>query len=267
MTAGIAARRVSVSLGGAPILADVDVEAPCRKMTVVVGPNGAGKTTLLRLLAGLLAPSGGTIEITDEHGVGVPLHDLSRQERARRVAYLPQERVVHWDLTVERVVMLGRLPHRPPGVGESARDRRAVHEAMTTMDVQHLGSRPIETLSGGERARVLMARALAQETSVLIADEPTAALDVGHQLRLMDHLRSLAEAGRTVVAALHDLSLAARYADQILVLHDARVAASGSAQETLVPALLARVYGVDMLTASHAGIPLLVPLSPARPDG
>ncbi len=195
------------------------------QLTAVIGPNGAGKTTLLKALAGLIAPAAGTCHCS----TAAPSPRGSRGELARALAYLPQERIVHWALSARCVVGLGRLPHRPLGAGESAADRAAIDAALAAMDVAHLAHRPVLELSGGERARVLVARALAQEPRALLADEPAAGLDPAHQLSLFRHLAALAASGRTVVVALHDLSLAARFCHSVVLVHQGRAVAAGAA--------------------------------------
>src|SRR5690606_25709377 len=186
------------------VLEGASLAADSGEMIAVVGPNGAGKSTLLRSMAGLLKPLAGSISLG-----GRELAGWHRAHLARAIAYLPQARAVHWPLTVENVVSLGRLPHGGGPGGLKDPDRAAVRGAMTAMDLLQLQSRPATELSGGELARVLVARALAQEAQVLLADEPTAGLDPGHQMALFGKLRRIAEEGRTIIVALHDLSLAA----------------------------------------------------------
>ena len=175
-------------------------------------------------MAACSAPVAGTVRAD-----GRPLSEWDRQPFARTLAYLPQDRIVHWALTARAVVALGRLPHQPPGAGESAADARAIEAALAAMDVTHLAPRPVLEMSGGERARVLVARALAQEPAALLADEPAAGLDPAHQLALFRHFARLAAEGRTVVVALHDLSLAARFCHRIVLMHEGRVVAAGDA--------------------------------------
>jgi iron complex transport system ATP-binding protein len=201
----VALKNVRLALGDRVVLEAVDVVVPTGQVTAVVGPNGAGKSTLLRACAGLLTPAAGEITVA-----GRPLNANAR-DLARAIAYLPQERAVHWPLAARAVVALGRLPHDDA-------DPAAIDRALAAMDIAHIADRPILQLSGGERARVLVARALAQEASLLIADEPTAGLDPAHALALFALFRRLAAEGRTVVVALHDLSFAARFADHIILL-------------------------------------------------
>jgi iron complex transport system ATP-binding protein len=207
-------------------------------------------------MAGLLPLEGGSVDIE-----GRALSTLTQTERARGIAYLPQERIVHWPLAVERVVALGRLPHRA-GMMPDARDRAAVEAAMETMDVAALAQRPVSQLSGGERARVLVARALAQESRVLIADEPTAGLDPAHALGLFGTFQKLAAEGRAVIVALHDLTLAARFCHHVVLLVAGRVAASGPAAEVLQPDPLSAAFGVTIANGVIADVPIVLAVAP-----
>ena len=239
------ARGISVELGRRRVLDDVSFALEAGSLCALVGPNGAGKSTLLRALAGVVALTSGTISPaapTEPHARGP-------------VAYLPQDRIVHWDLSVERVVALGR-----PGLGTA--DTAAVAAALARMDVAHLAARPIREISGGERARVLIARALAQDTPVLLADEPVAGLDPAHQLALFAVLGGLARDGRAVLVALHDLSLAARYADRVIVLDGGRIAADGPPSQALSAATIASVFGMSSRLTTVEGIPVVVALAP-----
>lgn len=250
------ARDVSVHLAGRPILERVSCETQAGKITAVIGPNGAGKSTLLRAMAGLLPLEGGSLDFE-----GRALHALERTELARSIAYLPQERTVHWPLAVERVVALGRLPHRA-GMMPDTRDRAAIDAAMQTMDVSGLAHRPVSQLSGGERARVLVARALAQESRVLIADEPTAGLDPSHALGLFGTFRQLAAEGRAVIVALHDLTLAARFCHHVVLLVAGRVAASGPAADVLQPGTLSAAFNVTIANGLVADVPVVLAVAP-----
>jgi iron complex transport system ATP-binding protein len=248
------ARDLRVSLKGREVLGGVDFVAHPAEITAIIGPNGAGKTTLLRTLAGLLIPAAGSSVALDAR----PLGDWDRRALARALAYLPQERTVHWALTARAVVALGRLPHQAQGAGESADDARAVTAALAAMDVAHLAPRPVLEMSGGERARVLVARALAQEPAALLADEPAAGLDPAHQLALFRHFAALAECGRTVVVALHDLSLAARFCHRIVLMQAGRVVAAGTPQDVLTVEHLAAVYRIDARYAVLDGVPVVL---------
>jgi iron complex transport system ATP-binding protein len=251
----VEARSLNVTLKGREVLRGLDFTAEPGHLTAVIGPNGAGKTTLLKALAGLIPPVSGKATLD-----GNPIAAFDPNELARRLAYLPQERLVHWALAARAVVALGRLPHRPLGAGESAADRAAIDSALANMDAAHLAGRPVPELSGGERARVLVARALAQEPRVLLADEPAAGLDPAHQLGLFRHLAALAAAGRTVVVALHDLSLAARFCHSIALVHLGRTLAAGPPQDVLLPEHLAAAYGITARVGSLDGVPVVLPI-------
>jgi iron complex transport system ATP-binding protein len=251
----IEARGLRVSLKRREVLAGLDLAAEPGQLTAIIGRNGAGKTTLLKALAGLLAPGAGMVLID-----GAPLGGWDRGRLARMLAYLPQERLVHWALTARAVVGLGRLPYQPFGAGESAADRAAIDAALAAMDAAHLSHRPVPELSGGERARVLIARALAQEPRVLLADEPAAGLDPAHQLTLFRHLAALAAAGCTVVVAVHDLSLAARFCHSIALVHEGRTLATGKPRDVLVPQHLAAAYGIRAHVHDIEGVPVVLPI-------
>jgi iron complex transport system ATP-binding protein len=246
--------RLRVRLGGRAVLREISIEVPACRVVALVGPNGAGKTTLLRALAGLV-PAEGAIRLAGED-----VSRLSVRERARRFAYLPQDQGVQWPLPARDVVALGRFPH---GAVDPARlpvrDAEAVARAIDATDVAAFADRPINSLSGGERGRVLLARALAVEAPVILADEPTASLDPRHQLDVMRLLRTAAAAGAVVFVVTHDLSLAARFADIVVVLDDGRVAAEGSPAEALRPDVLADVFRVGAFRADHEGEPVIVP--------
>ena len=245
---------VTVMLGDVPALAAVDAVFEPGTLTGVIGPNGAGKSTLARAALGLLRHSG---SITID---GVEAAALRPRDRARAIAWLPQGQSLHWPLSVERLVALGRLPHLAPLQRIGPADRAAIDAAMVEADVAHLRARTVTELSGGERARAMLARALATGAGALIADEPLAALDPAHQLATMALLRSRAAAGSTVIAMLHDLTLAARHCDRLILLDRGRVAAAGVPDTVLTDANLAAVYGVRAWRGDADGAPLIVPL-------
>jgi iron complex transport system ATP-binding protein len=250
----IVAKGARLSLGGRTVLDAVNLVVPAGRITAVVGPNGAGKSTLLRTFAGLVTPAGGEITLDDR-----PLAAHCGAERARVIAYLPQERAVHWPLSARAVVALGRLPHFGASTVEA--DAAAVDDALAAMDIADLAERPVVELSGGERARVLVARALAQQTPLLLADEPTAGLDPAHALALFELFTRLAAEGRTVVVALHDLSLAARFAHHVVLLAGGGIAAAGPPSEVLTPRHLEPAFGVTMLCTVIEGMAIVVPVS------
>jgi iron complex transport system ATP-binding protein len=255
MTAGVLdLRDVSVALGGRTIVSDVSLTASEGELVAVVGPNGAGKTTLLRAAAGLL-PATGRVMIG-----GKALGDLSLRDRAIRVAYLPQGHVFHWPLPVADVVALGRLP-RGAGADLSEPDRAAVAHAMAETGTVDYAHRAVTTLSGGERARVAIARVLATEAPLILADEPTASLDPRYQIAVIEMLRRHAKRGGAVVAVLHDLALAARHADRVVVVEAGKIVADGPPRAVLTPERLAATFGVNADVVELHGSPVIVPWS------
>ena len=231
-------RGVTVELGGRAVVDEVDASVADGEWLALIGPNGAGKTTLLRAIARLV-PFAGEIVLN-----GRPATELPRSELARLVAVVPQEPSTPPWMTVAEYVLLGRTPHLGPLAKEGARDRDAAARALARLDLVSLAERRLGTLSGGEKQRAVVARALAQEAPIVLLDEPTAALDIGHQqqaLELLDGLR--AESGLTLVAAMHDLTLAAQYADRMLLLAAGRIVADGPPVDVLTEAVIAQHYG------------------------
>ncbi len=224
---------------GREILGPLDLDVVAGECLLVVGPNGAGKTTLLRCLSGLLRPSAGELRYR-----GRPFADLARRELARHIAYVPQVRPAAVPLSVAEVVLLGRYPYLSTlQMAPAARDFAAVDEAMERVGVAHLRQRPLDELSGGERQAVYIAAALAQESEVLVLDEPTTHLDARHQRDVAALLLDLkAESGRTVIAATHDLNLASLLGDRLLALAGGRAAALGTPAEILAEEVLARLF-------------------------
>ncbi|WP_394381818.1 ABC transporter ATP-binding protein [Streptomyces cacaoi] len=250
---------VTYAVAGRPLVDGVTLEARPGESVGIVGPNGSGKTTLLRCVQGVLRPVSGRV-----------LHDgadtarLSVKERARRVAAVPQDSGGGFGLTVRQVVAMGRSPHKRFWEGDTARDAAYVHEALADTGGAALADRPFDELSGGEKQRVLLARALVQRPALLALDEPTNHLDVRHQLDLLTLVRALPA---TSLLVLHDLNLAAYFCDRLYVLAEGRLVADGTPEEVLTEELLAEVYGVRAEVRVHpaTGAPTVVYLPPAAP--
>jgi iron complex transport system ATP-binding protein len=250
----LVAENLSVKLGARTIVDGVSFALPRGRLTALVGPNGAGKTTLLRALAGLL-PYTGQLRIGSDSAAA-----LGIRERARRFAYLPQGHTVHWPLPVRDIVALGRYPHGatdPSRLGES--DTAIVERAMVAADLADFADRRVTELSGGERSRVALARVLAVDAPVILADEPIASLDPRHQIDVMTLLRQAAASGTLIILVTHDLGLAARFADTVLVMRDGRLAATGTPDEALNAQVLADVFRIDAFRAANEGKPVIVP--------
>jgi len=244
------AEDVAFSYGGRDVLGGVSLALERRELVGVLGPNGSGKTTLVRCLMGFLAPRRGRVTLGGRDVAAWP-----RRQLARHLAVVPQEMPTDFPLLVRELVLLGRVPHLPPrGLGfESARDRGVAEAALADAALTELADRPLHQLSGGELRRAFIARALAQETPILLLDEPTSSLDLRHQLGILELLRRRARGGAAVLVVLHDLNLAAAYCDRIVVLAQGRVAAAGPPTAALDPAILSDVYGVDLRALDDAG--------------
>ena len=250
----ITAQGLSVTLAGRLVLSDISLALSTGHLVALVGPNGAGKTTLLRALAGLVA-SEGQIYVRGE-----ALSSLSLGERARRFAYLPQGHLVHWPLPARDIVALGRYPHGATDPARlSAKDADAVLRAMQKADVVQFMDRRVTELSGGERSRVALARVLAVEAPVILADEPTSSLDPHHQLDVMQTLRAAADKGALVIVVTHDLGLAARFSDAILVLSEGRLVAQGAPEEALSEQVMRAVFRVSAYRAEYRREMVIMP--------
>jgi len=252
------AERVSFRHPGASrdAVRDVTCDLTGEGVTAILGPNGAGKSTFVRLLIGLLAPTRGIVQFRGRGLVSWP-----RDAIAREVGFVPQGEESVFPMTVREVVAMGRYPHLGPWRAETEEDRRLVRHALEDVDAFPFADRPFSTLSGGEQQRVRIARALAQHGSAIVLDEPTAGLDVRHEIELFALLRGLASQGRTVVLVTHNLSLAARLADQALLFSEGALVAQGDPRTVLTGDTLSRVYRwpIDVVQSVEAGGPLVVP--------
>ncbi len=243
MTNAVEARNLGHAFNGQAVLSDLTFQVLSGAFFIIIGPNGSGKTTLIKLMAGLLGVQHGQLHVFSRS-----IADYSARELARRTAYVPQNVPVTFGFTVLQVVMMGRAPHLGMLGFEGERDLDLAREAMRLAGVDHLAKRRLDQLSGGEQQRVFIARAICQQPAIMLLDEPTAALDLAHQVRVMDLMARLkAEQGVTVVMVSHDLNLAAMYADHLLLLDRGRLAASGPPHEVLRFDLLEKVYGCPLL--------------------
>jgi iron complex transport system ATP-binding protein len=251
VTAALVADGVTVRLGGRAVLDGLSVTLAAGQVTCIVGPNGAGKSTLMACLAGLRRPDRGAARLDAAQVLG-----LAPRIRARRIGFLPQTPEIAWAVEARVLVGLGRIPYAGIG-GPDRADRAAVARAIALTGVGALARRTVDTLSGGERARVLIARALAGEPEWLLADEPLAGLDPGHQIDVCDLFRRLAhQEGRGVAITLHDLPMAFRVADRVLVLAQGRLIADGAPADALSPAVLRAAYGVEarLVAGAHGAL-------------
>ena len=254
-TAALEATGIRVTLGDHEVLAGVALLAPPGQWTTVIGPNGAGKTTLFRVIAGLQEADAGAVRVFDEDA-----GDLGVRERARRMALMPQNPVIPPRIRVVDYVLLGRTPHLGAGLKAGPADLEVVHRTLDAVGLTSFAGRRVDQLSGGERQRVVIARALAQEAPVLLLDEPTTALDVGHQqdvLETVDRVR--VDLGVSVVATMHDLGLAAQYSDTLTLLVDGEVVSHGKPADVLDPTALSVAYGADLDVTIDDGQILVVP--------
>ncbi len=245
---GLWTERLTVHRDGQLIIDGIDCQAPSGAVTALIGPNGSGKSTLLHALATVLPSSSGVIRFD-----GDDLAGMHRRTRARTTALVEQDASTELSLTVAEVVALGRIPHQGLFAEESDADRAICRAALETVNMSDFASRDVTGLSGGERQRILLARALAQEPRLLLLDEPTNHLDISAQLATLALLHELAEKGVTVIAALHDLTLAAGWSDRVIVLASGRVVAAGATATTLTPQLIDEVYGVRAELVTRKG--------------
>lgn len=245
---------VSINLGSSRIVNDVSMTLEQGELVGLIGPNGAGKSTLLQAIASVCPVHAGQIDLHAK-----PLRDYSPEQRAQLVAWLAQNGPVNWPLSVERLVALGRTPHQRTWQQTSQTDYGIIERILSETDCQSLRYRNVSSLSGGERARVLMARALAGEPTVLLADEPVAALDLAHQLQTMELLRCFASEHRACLVVLHDLSLAARFCDRLLLMDKGILVRSGPVKHVLTEESLRTVYGVEA-EIGQTTVPWILPI-------
>ncbi len=254
---------LTVSYGDRRVVKDVSLTIGEGEFVGLIGPNGAGKSSLLRASLGLVEATG-EILLNGENA-----RLMSADERARKVAYLPQDHEIAWPVSVRRVVELGRMPHRAGLWGADPRrgeERAIVDRAMETMGISNLADRRATELSGGEKVRVLIARALAQRASLLLTDEPTSGLDPAHQIVCMETFASHARSGGAALACLHDLGLAARWCSRIVLMREGEIAAEGAPGDVLTPEVLAEVYGIRVYMAETEDGLVVQPLDVVRPS-
>ncbi|MES9991694.1 MAG: ABC transporter ATP-binding protein [Candidatus Thiodiazotropha sp.] len=236
---------LSVTRGQRPILKGVEITLHPGEMLGLIGPNGAGKSTLLRALAGVIEADAEELSLD-----GKALESIPHAERARRIAYLPQLSEIAWPMSVERIIELGRTPHLEPWQSVGDEDREIIERVICHTDLLDFRNRSFNTLSGGEQARVLLARAMVTEPDILLADEPVSALDPAHQLDVMNLLSQHCESGHSVIVVLHDLSLAAHYCHRLQLLHQGETLAEGSAEEVVNEKNLADAYEIELTKAN-----------------
>jgi iron complex transport system ATP-binding protein len=254
----IALDDVGFSYGDKPVLDGLSIEVPKGQFLGVIGPNGAGKSTVVRLMLGLIAPARGAVKVGGRSVAAYP-----RREFARVVAAVTQEEALEFPFNALEVVLMGRIAHLGPLGFENAADLEAARRAMAETGVEALADRPLHTLSGGERKRVLLARALAQDPQVLVLDEPAAALDIHHQIAIFDLLAERHRRGVTVVVVVHDLNLAAAYCDRLLLIRPNAPALAGSVEEILNYQLIKETFGVEVYVGVNelTGARFLIPMS------
>jgi iron complex transport system ATP-binding protein len=260
VTPRLEARGIACSYGERIALESFDLAAEPGSLTALLGPNGAGKSTALRALARLLRPRRGAVTLD-----GRDIWQLPRRSFVHHVAFMPQTETAGWPMTVEQVVLLGRLPHRGWFLPYAREDREALRTALRQVEISALRGRWLDSLSGGERRRAMLARALAQDAEVLLLDEPGAHLDLRHQLELFTLLRRLTrDRGIAVVLSLHDLNLASLFADRAVLLSEGRIVAQGASPRVLTPELILRAFGIAVEIVPHPrdGAAMVLPILP-----
>jgi iron complex transport system ATP-binding protein len=266
MTSRLSARGITVGYGGEPVVHDLTVEIPDGQVTTIVGPNGCGKSTLLRTLARLLPPSSGQVVLD-----GAPITSMGTRDIATRLSLLPQSPIAPEGLLVRDLVGRGRHPHQRWFAQWSRQDEEVVEAALAMTDTSDLRDRPLDQLSGGQRQRAWIAMTLAQDTDLMLLDEPTTYLDLAHQVEVLELVCRLnRERARTVAMVLHDLNLAARYSDLVVVMHEGRIVTQGSPADVFTAELLRDVFSLEaeILADPRTGLPIVIPLSSsANPAG
>lgn len=259
--ARLRARGLTTGYGGRPIITDLDIPVPDGSFTVIIGPNGCGKSTLLRSLARLIKPTAGAVLLD-----GADIAHTKAKLLARQIGLLPQTSIAPEGITVIDLVSRGRHPHQSALKRWSEADEKAVQDALARTRLTELTTRIVDELSGGQRQRVWIAMALAQQTPLLLLDEPATYLDISHQIDVLDLCTSLQREGRTLVAVLHDLNQAARYATHLIVMQDGRLVACGHPADVVTAELVRQVFGVGVrvIADPETGRPLIVPHAPAR---
>ena len=262
MTTSLLARDITLSYGDTPIVSGLSLEVPDDSFTIIIGPNACGKSTLLRGFARLLRPTTGTVLLD-----GAELRSLKPKDAAKKLGLLPQSSIAPDGITVADLVGRGRFPHQSAMRTWSSADERAVSEAMAATGVTDLSRRLVDELSGGQRQRVWVAMALAQQTKHLLLDEPTTFLDIAHQIDLMELFADLHRSGTTLVAVLHDLNHAARYATHLVAMRDGEIVAQGDPREIITAELVEAVYDLPcmVITDPVTGTPLVLPLGRRTP--
>lgn len=245
----LSVQNLSVTLRNRPVLQDVSFDIKPGEFVGLLGPNGTGKTSLMRAALGLLPATGHS-----------SLAEMNASERARAVSWMPQSREIAWPIPVEKLVALGRLPHLPQGLRLPAADQALIDQAISRMGLERFRQRAASRLSGGEQARALIARALAQDTPLLMADEPAAGLDPAHQISTMEVFAALAAEGRSALVSLHDLGLAARHCTRLILLAEGGILADGPPAQVLTPDLMARAFGISVWHQNTAQGPVFQPL-------